>query len=592
MSRPDKQGTLEDLFFFRPYLAPHTGRLVLSALLMLFGAGAAIYFPYATKIAIDRYILPQQTAGLVSFLLATGGIMLLSALATAGRLRLMAYMGQDVIRRIRRDLFAHLQRLPVAYFDKMPVGKLVTRLTGDVDALAELFGGTILQIFGDILILVGFLVVMVVVDWRLALVPLTWLPPLVFVFTFLEKKIHKAEDRVREEASTVNAVLQENVAGVRIVQAFWAQEKFQERFEVVNRRLLAAGLRAIKVFGFFWPIVDFTWVAGAGLLLFCGGIWVLRGTLTIGTLMAFLGYANQFFGPLHGLSQASRVIQRALAGAVRIRQIMSILPESSVDLPPMPAIRGRVEMVNLNFAYEDRPVLCDIDLRVAPGEMVAVVGRTGAGKTSLINLLCRFYRPCSGQILVDGEDISRYDVDSYRRQLALVLQEPFLFSGTIRENLRYGRIDATDEEMEAALAAVGLKESLAAQGLDLDSVLQERGSNLSFGQRQLLALARALLADPRIIILDEATAHVDTITERKLQAAIARVLAGRTAFVIAHRLSTVQGADRILVIEDGRIVEAGRHEELLAARGRYWELCRRQGLLPSGFSSLDPSTAR
>ncbi|MGQ9780132.1 MAG: ABC transporter ATP-binding protein [Bacillota bacterium] len=580
MSRAyDKKGAPGDLLFFRSYLAPHAGRLFLAGLLMLAGAGAAVYFPYATKIAIDRYILPKQTAGLASFLLATGGIMLAAAVATACRLRLMAYVGQDTIRRIRLDLFAHLQRLPVAYFDKTPVGKVVTRLTGDVDALAELLSGTIIQMFGDVLMLVGFLAVMVAVDWRLALVTMTWLPPMVFVFTFLEKRIHQAEDRVREEASSVNAVLQENVAGVRVIQAFWAAEGFQERFEAANRRLLRAGLRAVSVFGFFWPIVDFTWVAGAGLLLFCGGIWVLRGTLTIGTLMAFLGYANQFFGPLHSLSQASRVIQRALAGAVRIRQIMAIPPESPPGLPPMPAIRGRVEMVDLEFAYEERPVLQEINLRVEPGEVVALVGRTGAGKTSLINLLCRFYNPRSGKILVDGEDISLYDVESYRRQIALVLQEPFLFSGTIRENLRYGRVEATDEEMEAALAAVGLKESLSAQGFNLDSVLQERGSNLSFGQRQLLALARALLADPRIIILDEATAHVDTMTEQKLQAAIARLLAGRTAFVIAHRLSTIRGADRILVIEDGRIVEAGRHEELLAARGRYWQLCRRQGTL-------------
>lgn len=578
----DKRGALGDLFFFRSYLVPHVSRLVFAAFLMLIGAAAAIYFPYATKIAVDRYIVPKRVEGSFSFILGTGGIMLLAALANAWRLRVMARVGQESIRRIRLDLFAHLQRLPVAYFDKTPVGKVITRLTSDVDALAELLSGTIIQMIGDVLMLAGFLAVMVMVDWRLALVTMTWLPPLAFVFTYLERKIHRAEDQVREEASSVNAILQENVAGVRVIQAFWAGDRFHQRFEAANRNLLLASIRAVSIFGFFWPIVDFTWVAGAGLLLFCGGVWVLRGTLTIGTLMAFIGYGNQFFGPMHSLSQASRVIQRALAGAVRIRRIMELGPECPAGLPSMPPIRGRVEMRDLDFAYEDRPVLQGINLRAEAGEVVALVGRTGAGKTSLINLLCRFYTPRSGKILVDGEDVSLYDVESYRRQIALVLQEPFLFSGTIRENLRYGRVDATDEEMEAALAAVGLKESLAAQGMDLDSVLQERGSNLSFGQRQLLSLARALLADPRIIILDEATAHVDTITERKLQAAIARLLEGRTAFVIAHRLSTIKGADQILVVEDGRIVERGRHEELLAARGRYWRLCRMQGAFAEG----------
>ena len=546
-----------------------------ASLLMLAGAGATVYFPYATKIALDRYLLRKEAAGLARFVCRTGVVMLLAAGATALRLRLMAYVGQDTVRRIRLDLFTHLQRLPVAYFDKMPVGKLVTRLTGDVDALAELFGGAIVQIFGDILMLFGFLVVMFLVDWRLALVTTLLLGPLVFVFTFLEHRIRLAEDRVREEAAGVNAVLQENVAGIRVIQAFWAQEWFQQRFEAANGRLLAAGLQAVKVFGFFWPVVDFTWVAGTGLLFFAGGKWVLGGTLTVGTLVAFFGYANQFFGPMHSLSQATRVIQRALAGAVRIREVMDIPPETSSSLPPMPAIQGRVEVKDLVFAYEDRPVLAGINLQVEPGEVVALVGRSGAGKTSLANLLYRFYAPRSGQILVDGRDIALYEVESYRRQLALVLQEPFLFSGTVRDNLRYGRPEATEEEMAAALAAVGLAEG----GITLDTVLQERGASLSFGQRQLLALARALLASPRIIILDEATAYVDALTEQKLQAAVARVLAGRTAFVIAHRLATIREADRILVIEDGRIVEAGRHEELLAARGRYWELCRRQGLV-------------
>ena len=552
---------------------------------MLFGAGGAIFFPYASKIAIDRYIQARRPDGLVVFVTLTGLLMFLASLANAWRVRIMARLGQETIRQIRLDLFAHLQKLPVAYFDRMPVGKIMTRLTSDVDALAELLSGAVIQMGGDILTLAGFLLVMLLIDWRLALVTLAGVPPLVFAFTFLHRRINQAEDEVRERASGVNATLQENVSGIRVIQAFWANDRFTARFEQANQDLLRAGLRAVTVFGFFWPIVDFSWVAGSGLILLCGGVWVSRGWLTIGTLAAFLGYNTQFFGPLHGLSQAFRIIQRALAGAVRIREIMGLETEEKPGLSPAPPLAGCVEFDDVTFAYEAEPVLQGVDLVAAPGELVALVGRTGAGKTSLINLLCRFYAPQSGRILLDGLDINGLELDGYRRQIALVLQEPFLFSGTLRENLRYGRTDATDGEMEEALAAVGLPE------MSLDMILHERGGNLSSGQRQLLSLARAILADPRLIILDEATAHVDTITERKVQAAMARLLAGRTAFVIAHRLSTIRSAGQILVIDDGRIIERGSHGDLIAARGTYWRLCREQNLFARGELEPEESSA-
>ncbi|HHV55779.1 MAG TPA: ABC transporter ATP-binding protein [Firmicutes bacterium] len=573
---PEVRGSegLAALWALRPYLRPHRGRLVGAAILMLVSAGSTMFLPYASRIALDRYIIPHRPQGLLQFIALVVAIAAAGAVATAWRARLMAYTGQESIRAIRRALFAHLQRLPVSFFDRMPVGKVMTRLTSDVDALAELLSGTIIQMFGDVLTLVGFLAVMFAVDWRLALVTVAGVPPLVFAFTFLSAQIGRAEDTVRERAASVNATLQESVSGIRVIQAFWAHRRFGERFEQVNRSLFDASRRALLIFAFFWPIVDFTWVASTGLLLFAGGYWILQGTLTIGTLSAFMGYGGQFFGPLHSLSQAYRVIQRALAGAVRINQIMQTPGEQEAGRPEMPPIRGEVEFDHVTFGYEaDRPVLRDISLRAKPGETVALVGHTGAGKTSVINLLCRFYHPQSGTIRVDGHDICRVDLDSYRRQIALVLQEPFLFSGTVRENLRYGNLAATEEQMRAALDAVGLN-------LPLDLVLHERGSNLSSGQRQLLSFARALLADPRILILDEATAHVDTLTERQVQAATERLLRGRTAFVIAHRLSTIRSASQILVIEDGHLVERGTHDELMAARGRYWRLCREQNLLP------------
>ncbi|MBE3576191.1 MAG: ABC transporter ATP-binding protein [Limnochordales bacterium] len=574
------------LWAFRPYLRPHRMRLLAATVLMLVSAATTMFLPYASRIALDNYIIPQRPQGLLQFIALTIAVAGLGALATTGRARLMAYVGQESIRSIRRDLFAHIQELPVSFFDRIPVGKVMTRLTSDVDALADLLSGTIIQMFGDALTLVGFLVIMFAVDWRLALVTVAGLPPLVFAFSYLSGQIERAEDTVRERASAVNATLQENVSGIRVIQAFWAHRKFGERFEQVNQSLFAASQRALFVFAFFWPTVDFTWVASTGLLLFAGGYWVLQGTLTIGTLSAFIGYGGQFFGPLHGLSQAYRVIQRALAGAVRIQEVLKTSSERLPGLPAMPPILGEVEFDHVTFGYEaGRPVLQDICLRAAPGETVALVGHTGAGKTSIINLLCRFYEPQAGVIRVDGQDISQVDLDSYRRQTALVLQEPFLFSGTVRENLRYGNIHATDEEMRAALAAAGLD-------LPLDLVLHERGGNLSSGQRQLLSFARAILANPRILILDEATAHVDTLTERKVQAAMQRLLQGRTAFVIAHRLSTIQSASQILVIEGGRVVERGTHDKLLAARGRYWQLCQEQNLLDGEAEEAEKADAQ
>ena len=587
MPLKDNKNRLKSLLCFAPYLRPHRFRLVFSLFLLLVGSGGAMFFPYATGIALDKYIIPHHIQGFLPFVALTAGIMILSGLANAYRVRTMSLVGQDSIRRMRLDLFKHLQKLPLSYFDRMPVGKVMTRLTSDFDALSELLSGAIIQILGDILTFFGFLVIMFSMDWRMALMAVVVLPPMLYAFTFLSSRIHKAEDEVREKASVVNATLQENLSGIKVIQAFCASGLFSERFDGFNQSLFRAGLRATIIFGFFWPIIDSTWVFSTGLLLVTGGHWVIQGTLTIGTLAAIMGYASEFFGPLRSLSQSYRLIQRALAGAVRIREVLQ-QEEEHFTAPPMPPIRGVVEFAGVTFGYQsERPVLADLSLRAQPGEMVALVGHTGAGKTSIINLLCRFYLPQKGRILIDGMDINQTDLESYRSQIALVLQEPFLFSGTVRENLCYGKPGATEAELRAALTAAGLDESFASQGFDLDSVLTERGGNLSTGQRQLLSFARAILTDPGLIILDEATAHVDTLTERRVQAAMASLLAGRTSFVIAHRLSTIQAADQILLIEDGQIVERGTHRELIEAQGRYWALCREQNAFSRGELDQD-----
>ncbi len=572
-----RQGKLRDLLLLVPYIKPHQLKLWTSIGLMITTSLISIFMPMFTRAAIDNHIIGGNLAGLLTIISIALLLMMLMSGANILRARLMAQLGQNSIRAVRDDLFAKMQLLPVKFFDKVPVGKLITRLTSDVDALQELVGNAIVSMVIDSLRLVGFLVVMFWLDWRLTLITLAVTPILAFALTYLTSRIGRAEDVVREQTSVVNANLQESISGIRVIQGFQAEEYFYEKFQAENHSLLQAGIRAIATYSYFWPSVDLSWVLSSAAILFFGGRWVLDGTATPGTLVAITSYAGQFFGPLRGLSQAYRVIQRALAGAVRVNEIMSADTEIEETLPPMPPIEGRVEFDHVTFGYDpEKIVLHDICLKAEPGETIALVGHTGAGKTSIINLLCRFYNPLEGRILVDGVNIHEHELRSYRQQIGLVLQEPFLFSGTLRENLLFGNPKAADEEIWDALHAVGLAETFAQQNVTLDTVLTERGANFSTGQRQLISFARALISNPRILILDEATAHVDTLTEQKIQQALATLLKGRTSFVIAHRLSTIRNADQIIVIGNGRILERGTHEELLALKGEYWQLSTSQ----------------
>lgn len=570
----NQRGKLIDLKLLIPYLKPMQYKLAISIFLMIIATIISVILPLLIQIAIDTYILGQDIHGLFTLAAIAIGLILVINGTTILRVRFMAEIGQTTIKRIRNDLFAKMQILPVKFFDHIPVGKLITRLTSDVDALAELVGNAIVSMIVDSIKLVGFLGLMLWLDWRLTLITLAILPILTFAMTFLTSKIGKAEDRVREQTSVVNANLQESISGIKVIQAFQAQEFFETKFEKENYGLLKASLRAIAIYAYFWPTVDINWMLSTAAIVFFGGRWVVDGSTTVGTLVAFISYSGQFFGPLRGLSQAYRIIQRALAGAVRINRIFSTDTETKQNLPPMPSIKGNVEFKDVTFGYDDdENVLYDINFKVKAGETIALVGQTGAGKTSIINVLCRFYPISHGQIVVDGLNIHNYDLDSYRKQIGLVLQDPFLFSGTLRDNLLFGNPNATDEQIWDALDTVGLAESFSHQNITLDAVLTERGSNFSTGQRQLISFARALISDPRILILDEATAHVDTLTEQKVQAALEVLLTGRTSFVIAHRLSTIRNADQILVIDNGRIKENGTHQELLSLKGEYWQLC-------------------
>lgn len=575
-----REGKLRDLLILVPYVKPHQINLWLSIALMVTASLISVALPMFIRRAIDTHIMGNDLPGLLTLVMAALGLIIIMTVANIFRGRLMAQLGQNSIRALRDDLFAYMQKLPVNFFDKIPVGKLITRLTSDVDALRDLVGNAIVAMVIDTLKLVGFLVLMFWLDWRLTLITLLLSPILAFALTYLTSRIRKAEDLVREQASLVNANLQESISGIKVIQGFQAEEYFHEQFQTENRSLLKAGMKAVATYAYFWPTIDLSWLLSTAAILYFGGNWVLNGTTTPGILVAFIAYSDQFFGPLRGLSQAYRIIQRALAGAVRIKRIMNTETEVEEKLEPMPKIIGKVEFENITFGYDpEEIVLHDISFTAEPGQTIALVGHTGAGKTSIINLLCRFYNPIKGRILVDGLDIHEHELESYRRQIGLVLQEPFLFSGTLRDNIRFGAPQATDEEIWDALNTVGLTETFARHRITLDTMLTERGANFSTGQRQLISFARALISDPRILILDEATAHVDTLTEQKVQQALAKLLAGRTSFVIAHRLSTIRNADLIIVISDGRILESGTHEQLLALKGEYWQLCNSQNIV-------------
>jgi len=556
------------------YLGPHKGLVALAVVLMLGVSVTTIAIPYLSKVLIDNCIAVGDVARLNRI-----GLVMLLLFGVAWALSywrgyLMASMGQRIIYTMRQEVYEHLQRLSLRYYDSIQVGRLITRLTSDVDALSELLSSGVITLISDTVTLVGIAAIMLAMNPRLALLTFITIPFLFYMMTGFRMRIFLAQRQVREKVAAVNASLQENISGVRVTQAFTREEENLRRFGEVNRASYDAAIYSTKVFSLFWPAIDFISAVGTVIVLWFGGRWLMQQQLTVGDLVAFLGYTGQFFGPLRNLGQLFRVIQTAMAGAERVFGVLDTVPEiqdrpGALDLPP---IEGHVQFEHVSFAYNgDDYVLKDINLDANPGETVALVGHTGAGKTSLINILCRFYDVTEGRILIDGRDIRDVTQKSLRSQTGLVLQEPFLFSGTIRENLMYGNSEATEEQMLEVTKALGLQ-FIQELPEGYDTQVQERGSRLSLGQRQLISFARALINEPRILILDEATANIDTKTEQVIQKAMEHMFQGRTSFVIAHRLTTIERADRIVVIDKGRIAEIGTHDELLAAGGIYHRL--------------------
>jgi len=561
------------------FLKPYTGQMLLSLLFMIVVTISSVAGPYFVKQAIDNGITQKDLAALWNTVLIYFVIASIAWVANIARVRLMSRVGQHVLYDVRTAMFLHLQKLSLGFYNRYSVGRVITRVINDVGTLREFVTWATLAIVRDILAIIGIIIAMLLLDVRLSLITFTVLPLMVVATILFRRAARRNYRKVRAAVSWTNSVLAENVNGVRVVQAFSRQPINYRNFrEYVNRYYLERSLEAAKVASLFTPVVDILGAIATALVVYIGGMMVLGETMTAGALVAFVLYIDRLFDPIRDLSRRFDTLQSTMAGGERILELLNTQVEvqDAADAYEMGNISGEVRFENVSFHYSDDPtlVLDGIDLEVEEGQTVALVGETGAGKTTIVKLLTRFHDPTAGRICVDGVDLRSVAQTSLRRQMGMVLQDPFLFNGSVRENILFGRLDASEEDVIAAAKAVGAHDFIMRLKNGYDTSVEEGGATLSVGQRQLISFARALLANPRILILDEATSSVDTQTEQIIQKALATLLEGRTSFVIAHRLSTITSADKIVVIHDGKIIEQGTHRVLLSNQNMYYELYR------------------
>ena len=576
------------------YMTPYKWWVVLALGLVAVVTPLELAPPLLFQRAIDNYFVPAMNKALAETD-AWHGIVLISGiyflvllfdfLAQYAQIRIMQRVGQQTMYDMRRSIFAYLQRLPMSYLDRNPVGRLVTRVTTDVDALNDLFAAGVVTMINDFFLLAVLAGLLVKKDWRLAVDTLAVLPGILVVTFVFRHYVREANRKIRTAIARINAFLQEYISGMSVVQLFNRESKAVQDFEKRNRDNMLAWRDAILAYALFYPAVEFLSFATIALIFWAGGNRILHGGLTLGVLTAFTMYAQRFFRPIQDLSEKFNILQSAMAASERIFRLLDepVTIESPKDCQRLAAARGEIEFRNVWFSYRDvaEPadedwVLRDVSFRIAAGQTFAIVGHTGAGKTTLISLLLRFYDIQRGQILLDGVDIRLLDLQNLRRHFGIVLQDPFLFTGTLESNIRLGTPGISRDEVEHAIDKIGLGDFVNSLPEGVATEVNERGSTLSVGQRQLINFARALAHNPRFLILDEATSSVDTKTELLIREALDRLLAGRTALVIAHRLSTIQYADRILVFHKGRLREQGAHQELLALRGIYYRLYQLQ----------------
>jgi len=556
------------------YLGRQRRGLIAVLLLVTFSTGLELLAPYLMQIAIDNYIIPKKLGGLAAISL----VLLLIYLADAAINLLSSFsmidVAQHTVKGMRNDLFAKVQSLPIRFFDLRPHGELMSRFTNDIENINTTINQSLVQLISSVLTVTGVTVVILLINWRLAIVCLLSIP----IFTLVTRAIarYTLQGFIDQQANlgVLNGIVEENVTGQKVITAFCHEQESIADFRAANLKLKQSALRAQVFSGFIMPMGNLLNNITFALIVGIGGWMTIKGLATIGVIASFVSYAKQFASPLNQIATLYNTVQSALAGGERVFQVMDEQGEYKDEKDKkIEQVKGRVVFDHVCFSYDQQtPVLKEITFEAQPGQIIALVGHTGAGKTTIVNLLTRFYDVDSGVISIDGEDIRHLDKDSVRRQLGIVLQDTYLFKGTVRENIRYGRPQATDEEIEQAAIMANSNYFIRRLPDGYDTILSEEGSNLSHGQRQLLSITRTILADPDILVLDEATSSVDTRTEKYIQKAMLTLMQGRTSFIIAHRLSTIREADMILVLDHGEIIERGNHESLLAQKGFYYDL--------------------